>query len=96
METRGWRRKTSSILCIIIFLDKHFIFFLCLRCMDNNIIYFIYLLYGNLLPLQRGWHAPMPRKERNRKDERRKRIEAQRVKPRTPTPALDALIGDEE
>ena len=38
----------------------------------------------------------MPRKERNRKDERKKRIEAQRAKQRTPTPALDALIGDEE
>ena len=43
----------------------------------------------------------MPRKEGrkehgNEKREEKKRIEEQRVKPLTPTPAIDALIGDEE
>ena len=61
---------------------------------------FIYLLYKNLLPPQRGWHTPTPRKEGRRKEEGseklKKRIEAQRAKPRTPTSAIDALIGEEE
>ena len=62
-----------------------------------------YLLYEKLFPAQRGRHAPTPRKEIRRKEQRgekveEKRIEAQRAKPRTPTPtlAIDALIEDEE
>ena len=42
----------------------------------------------------RGQHASTPKKERRVK--RRKGIEAQRVKPSTPSQSIDALIGDEE
>ena len=42
----------------------------------------------------RGRRAPTPRREPTKTSE--KSEEAQRAKPHTPKPPLDALIGDEE
>ena len=53
----------------------------------NDYIYIYYLSYKNLFLPEQGWYAPMPRKERKRKEqssekmEEKYRIEAQRVKP---------------
>ena len=63
---------------------------------------YIYILGDNLLPLPRGKREPTSRKRDKKgrsseeKEQRKKGIEAQRVKPFTPTLAIDELIGYEE
>ena len=43
-----------------------------------------------------GQHASMPKKKKARRGKIRKGIEAQKVKHRTPSQAIDAVTGDEE
>ena len=52
---------------------------------------FIYLLKFNPLPPPRDRHASCQEQEKKRKG-----IEVQRVKPLTPSWAIDVLIGDKE
>ena len=64
---------------------------------------FIFILFIYLFIYFYTWtycHAPTPIKERKGKEQGgekiKKRIEAQRAKPRTPTPEIDALIDEEQ
>ena len=55
--------------------------------------YLFILLYENLLTQERGWHTPIPKrreegKKKGVKRGKKKRMEAQRAKPRTPPMAI--------
>ena len=58
-------------------------------------IYFIYLLDEYLL-CGVGTHQRQERRQEGKNEKTKERYESQRVRPRTPSRVIDALIGDEE
>ena len=49
-------------------------------------MYFIYLICENLLPPHWGWHPPMPRNKRRRKEQGNKKMEKKKGETLYPNP----------
>ena len=66
-----------------------------INCLQKFIYLFIYLLHENLLPLLLGRRVNFKERE-GRRAKKKKGIEAERVKPRTPTRENGTLIREKE